>query len=152
MRVHTQSADLGADIRDYPDLTDLAAILAARLKGGWRCCVESLDGLGESENLAVHEAHVELVEVEQLRPPRVPCLQQVSGKGTQRESAEPGRVARRALAKVGREGGGGPHAGHGIIRPAAPVDRGDCGKVRGLLGVGDRKSTRLNSSHANISY
>src|SRR5450755_3611658 len=57
------------------DLTDLAAILAARLKGGWRCCVESLDGLGESENLAVHEAHVELVEVEQLRPPRLAQVQ-----------------------------------------------------------------------------
>src|SRR3712207_8226929 len=51
------------------------------------------------------------------------------------------RPERRGARGVGAEPGGGavPRAG------AAPVDRRDPGR-------GDRKSTRLNSSHANISY
>ena len=102
---------------------------AARLKGGCRRCVESLDGLGECEDLAVHQAHVELVEIEQVRPLCISCLQQVGGNGTQRDSAESCCVKRRALAQVEREGAGGSHGGHGMIRPALAVGRSDCGEV-----------------------
>src|SRR3712207_8380996 len=37
-------------------------------------------------------------------------------------------------------------------RRAAPEHRHDQGRVGGALAAEDRKSTRLNSSHANISY
>src|SRR3712207_7840569 len=40
------------------------------------------------------------------------------------------------------------HSGHG----GGPHQEGDAGGGRGAAEAGDRKSTRLNSSHANISY
>ena len=64
------------------------------LQGGCRQRVECADGPGEGEDLAVHQALVELVQVEQLRLLRVPGLQQVGGRGAQRDGAEPGRVQR----------------------------------------------------------
>src|SRR3712207_7259819 len=46
--------------------------------------------------------------------------------------------------------GGAVRAGR---RRGRQLDRdGHCGAVRGAVLVRDRKSTRLNSSHANISY
>src|SRR3712207_8128046 len=48
----------------------------------------------------------------------------------------------------------GPHLGRQVERPALRVgdqQRG-VGSPPLVFGVGDRKSTRLNSSHANISY
>ena len=64
------------------------------LQGGCGERVERADGLGEGEDLAVHQALVELVQVKQLRLLRVPGLQQVGGRGAQRDGAEPGRVQR----------------------------------------------------------
>jgi len=64
------------------------------LQGGCRERVERADGVGEGEDLAVHQALVELVQVEQLRLLRVAGLQQVGGRGAQRDGAEPGRVQR----------------------------------------------------------
>src|SRR3712207_9016284 len=60
------------------------------------------------------------------------------------------RAVRRAL-------GAGPHAGDRRLRRDQPGLAGQ-GAVGGVAGdvprgrTGDRKSTRLNSSHANISY
>src|SRR3712207_7593001 len=50
-----------------------------------------------------------------------------------------------------------PHRQGRHLRPAAAPRRGHPARAAGLEGVradrpGDRKSTRLNSSHANISY
>src|SRR3712207_7496223 len=47
--------------------------------------------------------------------------------------------------------------GHGVVSPCPRSrcsDRADVLRLRALLALGDvdRKSTRLNSSHANISY
>ena len=64
------------------------------LQGGYGERVERADGLGEGEDLAVHQALVELVQVKQLRLPRVPGLQQIGGRRAQRDGAEPGRVQR----------------------------------------------------------
>ena len=65
------------------------------LQGGCRDRVERTDGLGAGQDLAVHQALVKLVEVQQLRLLRIPCLQQVGGGRAQRNGAEPGRVQRR---------------------------------------------------------
>ena len=51
------------------------------LQGGCRERIERADGLGEGEDLAVHQALVKLVQVKQLRLLRVPGLQQVGGQG-----------------------------------------------------------------------
>ena len=64
------------------------------LHGGCRDRVERTDGLSTGQDLAVHQALVKLVEVQQLRPLRIPCLQQVGGGRAQRNGAEPGRVQR----------------------------------------------------------
>src|SRR3712207_7399064 len=60
-----------------------------------------------------------------------------------RSPARPGRGAREALdAREGAEGEGRPDLDTwGLKSP-----------IRGTSARGDRKSTRLNSSHANISY
>src|SRR3712207_9393107 len=52
----------------------------------------------------------------------------------------------RELARRGAQGAGGRRA---ILRAHEPLARRPVGRVRGHA---DRKSTRLNSSHANISY
>src|SRR3712207_8720079 len=57
------------------------------------------------------------------------------------------------------------HVGRGVLQRLAPEARGPLGQdflprrhgqvgvaVHGRIDPGDRKSTRLNSSHANISY
>src|SRR3712207_7627018 len=55
------------------------------------------------------------------------------------------RGDRRADPGRGRAAGGGPgHPRHHRAQPPPPAG--------GVHGAGDRKSTRLNSSHANISY
>src|SRR3712207_6904459 len=70
------------------------------------------------------------------------------------------------LFRSGAEPGGLPPARVGAVRvgtgrcggPGAPASRGGGGRAargprrRGARGARDRKSTRLNSSHANISY
>src|SRR3712207_7270037 len=63
-------------------------------------------------------------------------------------SREPADDARRDRGRC-RGAGGGADRRAAAARPGGP-ERGD----HGLLGrrAGDRKSTRLNSSHANISY
>jgi len=66
----------------------------AGLQGGCRERVERAYGLGQGEDVAVHQALVELVQVKQLWLLRVPGLQQVGGRGAQRDGAEPGRVQR----------------------------------------------------------
>src|SRR3712207_7130624 len=38
------------------------------------------------------------------------------------------------------------------LRPAQPIEAGDARGIAGIAPGADRKSTRLNSSHANISY
>src|SRR3712207_8151875 len=45
---------------------------------------------------------------------------------------------------------GGDRVAHGDDGEDRPRDGPDCGRV--TPAAGDRKSTRLNSSHANISY
>src|SRR3712207_8076180 len=46
-----------------------------------------------------------------------------------------------------------PAAAHGLGMPRRPARQGDAeGAVPRGRAVADRKSTRLNSSHANISY
>src|SRR3712207_7977961 len=63
------------------------------------------------------------------------------------------RPARARSRRAGRRHGGGARV-RGVARALAPAARrrrrGGTGAA-GALG-GDRKSTRLNSSHANISY
>src|SRR3712207_8209852 len=55
-----------------------------------------------------------------------------------------GELRRREVLRVTLDWGGGDH-GVGEAAPLEPYD--------GVsLGAGDRESTRLNSSHANISY
>src|SRR3712207_8024552 len=51
---------------------------------------------------------------------------------------------------AGRAAGGGARAGDGARRRRARGARRRPARV--LVAAGDRKSTRLNSSHANISY
>src|SRR3712207_6978548 len=54
------------------------------------------------------------------------------------------------------DGGGDRRGGHGVRRSRRPLRFArDLPRERlrgGVVGPGDRKSTRLNSSHANISY
>src|SRR3712207_9065661 len=59
-------------------------------------------------------------------------------------------------ARIGREQGGeDPHRG-GLARPVGAEQAEDAARtgreVHAAEGAQDRKSTRLNSSHANISY
>src|SRR3712207_7416914 len=54
-----------------------------------------------------------------------------------------------ALPRLPGEGGG---AGHGGDRPGVPHHQQLVGVHGRRARAGDRKSTRLNSSHANISY
>src|SRR3712207_8724064 len=68
----------------------------------------------------------------------------------------------RSLACQELAGDGRAHGGRAVQEPPAPVRRGAVGEVSASLGIQqaqphrnlaqDRKSTRLNSSHANISY
>src|SRR3712207_8014328 len=66
------------------------------------------------------------------------------------------RIGVRALQRerVDRSSAAIPAAGAGLDQPGSgsqPTGESTVGRV-GRLVVGDRKSTRLNSSHANISY
>src|SRR3712207_8532569 len=54
--------------------------------------------------------------------------------------------SRRTVSSSPHTGSGVPHPGRGHPAASALMDRID------TSGAGDRKSTRLNSSHANISY
>src|SRR3712207_9043980 len=59
--------------------------------------------------------------------------------------------------QAGGVGGQGEHLGLGLGPRVVPARRGRVGGVgagarQRVAGVRDRKSTRLNSSHANISY
>src|SRR3712207_7535754 len=68
-----------------------------------------------------------------------------------RSPADPDRRAGRPGARGGRVP---PHLGGGLL-PAARAradHRGAGDPARPVPGARDRKSTRLNSSHANISY
>src|SRR3712207_7512804 len=58
------------------------------------------------------------------------------------------RGPRRRDGRLGRRRGGGGPRGWPPCAPGGPA-AGGCGSAR---RVSDRKSTRLNSSHANISY
>src|SRR5438445_6018534 len=67
---------------------------------------------------------------------------------------EPGRLAGRTGHQVLRQAGGNhvdqPPTGHPLPGPARD-QVGRVVRVEGQTGTRDRKSTRLNSSHANIS-
>src|SRR3712207_6910543 len=80
------------------------------------------------------------------RPPRSTLFPYTTLFRSQR-----GRGGRSGLPHGGRRAGA---AGLGALRPAR--GRAPCRRFRGADHVGggrpDRKSTRLNSSHANISY
>src|SRR3712207_7164056 len=83
------------------------------------------------------------------RPPRstlFPYTTLFRSRGDVRTGVPDARAARRAGAKA-REGDGRPPHGVRLARLRAQ-------RVQPLpvLGGPDRKSTRLNSSHANISY
>src|SRR3712207_7522724 len=64
--------------------------------------------------------------------------------------SRPGAGARHAVRALVRAGDGQPGLG---ARPGAPrLDHGGTHRLAGRVPPPDRKSTRLNSSHANISY
>src|SRR3712207_7654128 len=72
-------------------------------------------------------------------------------------SAQPrgqGAAPRDVAARRARAADGGrPADGRGgLRRPGGPHDGDRGAAARGRGAAGDRKSTRLNSSHANISY
>src|SRR3712207_7857706 len=66
-----------------------------------------------------------------------------------RDLAEDGEVrAGSVVRRAQRVGGTGPDERHGAVSSCADAP----GQGRWPPSQGDRKSTRLNSSHANISY
>src|SRR5947209_15375166 len=77
------------------------------------------------------------------RPPRSTLFPYTTFFRSGRDRAGAGRPAERR-----RQGRAPAQGGQGRQEPAA---RGR-GARSGVRGAGDRKSTRLNSSHANISY
>src|SRR3712207_7448862 len=75
------------------------------------------------------------------RPPRSPLFPYTTLFRSRRRTDAPARGGRAAHARAPRLLGGRPAVG------------GQCAVLhRGRRGDRDRKSTRLNSSHANISY
>src|SRR3712207_7351908 len=68
-------------------------------------------------------------------------------------AAADAQIATRRASIVGNRGGEGKCTIEVRVDGAADVEvSGDMGRIRNLEGQPDRKSTRLNSSHANISY
>src|SRR3712207_7461917 len=63
-----------------------------------------------------------------------------------------GQLAARLLAAAGGPGGGPVRAGRPRRVHRRAGERVPVGGGAGRAGLRDRKSTRLNSSHANISY
>src|SRR5258707_2763952 len=83
------------------------------------------------------------------RPPRSTLFPYTTLFRSHRDTdVPPGLGDRRALRSDQPGGGEQSHAHRGGLRGAAAIGR-NRGGPRGLV---DRKSTRLNSSHANISY
>src|SRR5258707_11114094 len=95
-----------------------------------------IDELGK--RLAVLEVENAAVRAKLDLPPKTPD-----------NSSTPPSQGRKASSATTTKPKGKPHVGaHRPLHPNPTRHR----NVRLALGFGDRKSTRLNSSHANISY
>src|SRR3712207_8147545 len=81
------------------------------------------------------------------RPPRSPLFPYTTVFRSRRIVRD-GTVIREGKTATGRGGFGPYRIGYGAIAPKAS----ECENLFVTFALSDRKSTRLNSSHANISY
>src|SRR5699024_11739121 len=101
-----------------------------------RPAVNDVDGLAAQPRVPAHRLRVEGGDVAKQA--------NAGAVGVQRHAA--------LAVDLGRQQRGDPGTLHADVEPAGTGEEGQRGYVRTRPGGGDRKSTRLNSSHVSISY